>query len=312
MLATKGINLKGTETFEEAFDLIPNNDVEIRYLVTEAGEDTGVYQLYNSEKKIWTSPRKTKVNKEGQIELVDTNTKHKLSNAKVFYDCFTRPTNVGTDTSASVGASWLIGDIDDCEIMGEDYNVQGLLISSIFDPMPKFYISFNRLVCENQFGTLGKNSSSMYINMNAFLKQAYSLEAKEKLEQIIKTEILSRIDEQQGIYAKLCSIKVSEEKMHIMFEKLTVDKVAKNSPLREAEEKRLANYISAYNVEDNQNYKGTLFGFVNAYTRINTRENTNPFGVIKPVINSNILNTPCDFDFLCREAVINANSVAVA
>lgn len=140
------------------------------------------------------------------------------------------------------------------------------------------------------------------------MSHTYSIEAKEKLQALITAEVEKRSIEQAKVYERLCKIKITEPKMHSMFEKLTIDKVAKNSPLRQDEEEKLARYLSAYDISDNQNYKGTLFGFVNAYTRINTREKTNPLDVVKPVITSNILDTPCDFDFLCREAVINANS----
>lgn len=312
MLATKSIHLTGTESFEEAFNLMPDKNVNVRYLTTPEGEETGVYQLYNEGNHKWTSPRQAKMTKEGAIVKIDTNSKAKLKNAKIFYDIFERPTYVGTDTSAGVCSSWLIGDIDHCNILGDDYTVQGIILSSIFDPRPRYYISFQRLICENQFGTLGKNNSSMYIDMNAFLNQPYSLEAKEKLQALISAEVAKRRAEQAEVYEKLCSVKITEPKIHSMFEKLTIDKVAKNSPLRQNEEKRLAKYVSAYNVDDNQNYRGTLFGFVNAYTRMSTREKTNPLDVVKPVITSNILNAPCDFDFLCREAVINASSSAVA
>lgn len=310
MLATKSIQLTGTESFEEAYGLMPEKEVDIRYLQTPSGEDTGVYQLFNNVTNKWSSPRMAKVAKDGTITKVDTNSKAKLRNAKIFYDIFEKPTYVGTDTNANICSSWLIGDIDHCNIFGDDYTVQGIILSNIFDPRPKFYISFQRLICENQFGTLGKNNSSMYIDMNAFLGQPYTLEAKEKLQELIMTEVEMRSMEQAKVYERLYGVKIAEPKMHSMFEKLTVDKVAKNSPLRQGAEEQLARYVSAYDVEDNQNYKGTLFGFVNAYTRISTREKSNPLDVVKPIITSKILDAPCDFDFLCREAVINANSIA--
>lgn len=311
MLATKSIQLVGNESFEQAFSLMPEKEVDIRYLKTSDGDDTGVYQIYNADRDVWSSPRVAKTTKDGHIIKIDTNSKHKLENAKIFYDIFEKPTYVGTDTDAAgVCSSWLIGDIDNCNIFGDDYTVQGIILSNIFDPQPKFYISFNRLVCENQFGTLGKNNSSMYINMGAFLNQPYTVEAKEKLESLIVAEVEKREAEQAEIYNRLFNIKLTEPKVHAMFEKLTVDKVAKNSPLRKEAEKHLAEYVSAYNVDDNQNYKGTLFGFVNAHTRLSTRQKSNPLDVVKPVITSNILNSPCDFNFLCREAVINANSFA--
>lgn len=310
MLATKSIQLKGTESFEDAYKLLPQVDVDVRYLKTSDGENTGVYQIYDDEKQRWLSPRQAKITKDGKIIKLDTNSKAKLRNAKVFYDCFEKPTLVGTDTSSNNCSSWLIGNIDDCHILDDEYNVQGIILSTIFNPYPKFYISFERLVCENQFGTLGRNNSSMYIDMNLFLNQPYTIEAKEKLQNLIVAEVAKRKDEQTAIYERLCDIKLTEPRIHTMFEKLTVDKVAKSSPLRQEEEKKLAKYVSAYNVDDNQNYKGTLFGFVNAYTRFATREKTNPLDIIKPVITSNIINSPCDFEFLCKEAVINAGAVA--
>lgn len=90
-----------------------------------------------------------------------------------------------------------------------------------------------------------------------------------------------------------------------MFEMLTVDKVAKNNEkLYHEAELQLASYMRVYNVEDNQNFKGSLFGFVNACTNINTRQRKNPLDVIKPVLPADVIDAPCNFDYLCRAAVL--------
>lgn len=305
MLATNSTVLKGTETFDEAFKLIPDRseNVLVRPLYTKEGNDFSevVYsQISYDSGTTWQPPFKLKTDKEGQVVPINLNSKNKLANAGLFYDVFTQPTLAGADQKNS----WLIGNIDGCRILGEDYNIQGMIISSIFDPLPKYYISFERIFCENQFGTLGKNNASMYIDMNAFLHQ-YSEEKKERLVALISEESEKRISEANRIYEKLATTHLTDAQIKHMFEMLTVNKVAKNNEkLYHEAELQLAEYMRVYNVEDNQNFRGSLFGFVNACTNINTRQRKNPLDVIKPVLPADVIDSPCNFDYLCRAAVL--------
>lgn len=305
MLATNSTALKGTETFDEAFKLIPDRseNVLVRPLYAKEGNDFSevVYsQISYDSGTTWQSPFKLKTDKEGQVVPINLNSKNKLANAGLFYDVFTQPTLAGADQKNS----WLMGNIDGCRILGEDYNIQGMIISSIFDPLPKYYISFERIFCSNQFSSLGKNNASMYINMNAFLHQ-YSEEKKERLVALISEESEKRISEANRIYEKLATTHLTDAQIKHMFEMLTVDKVAKNNEkLYHEAELQLASYMRVYDVEDNQNFKGSLFGFVNACTNINTRQRKNPLDVIKPVLPADVIDAPCNFDYLCRAAVL--------
>ena len=301
MLNTTSTVLTGKETFDEAFKLIPENELKIRYLKTEDGESTGIYQVYNTEKQIWGSPRTPKYDKDHNIIPV-TSSKQKLRNANAFYECFTKPTHAGGFDDKS----WLIGDVEHCNIQGEDYNVQGLIISSIFDPKPKYYISFERLVCENQMSSLGTSNSSMYIDMNEFLKQSITMDAKEKLRTMIQAEIEKRIAMQEAVYNKLKSIHLTDERVEEMFKKLTLDTVAKNSKNYEEQAMCFDRYMKTYDCDDNQNYKGTFMGFVNTCTNINTRTKTNPLDIVRPVVSPNILTQPCNLEYLYRDVLVNA------
>lgn len=68
--------------------------------------------------------------------------------------------------------------------------------------------------------------------------------------------------------------------------------------------RRFERYLSVYNKDDNQNYKNSLFGFVNTCTNINTRERKNPLDLMKPVLPANVINDPCNFEYLCRAALV--------
>ena len=147
----------------------------------------------------------------------------------------------------------------------------------------------------------------MYIDMNKFLHaDAYTDENKEKLMTMIQTECEKRISEANIIYNRLATTHLTDAQIKHMFEMLTVNKVAKtnNEKYQEAE-KELASYMRVYNLDDNQNFKGSLFGFVNACTNINTHTKTNPLDVIKPVLPADVVNAPCNFDYLCRAAMLN-------
>lgn len=301
MLDNTSTLLTGTETFDEAFKLIPENKPKVRYLRTEDNEPTSVYQVYNQDKQNWGSPRTLKYDKDHNPIMV-TDSKQKLRNAGAFYDVFTKPTHAGGFNDKS----WLIGDIDHCEIQGEDYNVQGLIVSSIFDPKPKYYISFERLVCENQMSSLGTSNSSMYIDMNEFLKQSVTADAKEKLRGIIMAEIEKRLAMQEAVYSKLKGIHLTDERIEEMFKKLTVDTVAKESQKYEEQVQKYEYYMKAYNRDDNQNYKNTFMGFVNTCTNVNTRTKTNPLDIVKPVVSPDILIKPCNLEYLYRDVLVNA------
>lgn len=307
MLNTSSVNLQGTESFEEAYALIPQSDkARVRNLYAKEGrhyEATGVCQISIDEGKTW-STRNYKRDKNGQIIPIDLDSKHKLANTSLFYDVFTKPTYAGSNASQS----WLVGDIDGCNIMGDDYNIQGLIISTIFDPIPKYYISFKRIVCDNQFGNLGRNSSSMYIDMNYFLNVAnHTQESRERLTNIIQAEVEKRIGEADRVYNKLATTHLTDDQIDHMFRMLTVDKVAKNNEEKYKEQERLySRYLTVYDSDDNQNYKQSLFGFVNACTNVRTRVQTNPLDVIKPVLPANVIDSPCNFDYLCRAAMLQS------
>ena len=51
MLNTSSTLLKGTESFNEAFNLIESKEKQVRYLKTDSGEETGIFQLYNENSK---------------------------------------------------------------------------------------------------------------------------------------------------------------------------------------------------------------------------------------------------------------------
>lgn len=146
----------------------------------------------------------------------------------------------------------------------------------------------------------------MYIDMNKFLHaDAYTNENKEKLTTLIQNECEKRIDESNRIYNKLATTHISEDQVRHMFEMLTIDKVAKaNEEKYHEAELKYAQYMNVYNLDDNQNFKGSLFGFVNACTNVNTRTRTNPLDVVKPVLPADVIDAPCNFDYLCRAAVL--------
>lgn len=298
MLNTDSVLLKGNESFEEAYAVIPERDsariTDLYYLDKGEYKPAGSYTLSLDGGQTWSSARQYK---EGQYGKMDLNSKHKLQNTKNLYEVFTKATHAGSDSTTS----WLVGNIDGCNILGDDYNIQGLIISTIFDPMPRYYISFERIVCKNQFSQLGKNSCSMYIDMNKMLR----IENKESLTTMIQLEAEKRIESATRVYDKLARVHLTEDQIKKMFQMLTIDKVAKNNTEKyHVAELEYEKYWSVYSLDDNQNYRKSLFGFVNACTNIQTRKCTNPLQVIKPVLPASVIDSPCNFDYLCRAAVL--------
>lgn len=303
MLATNSAKLIIGDDFDKAYSFIPdNNKTKVRYLKTDDGKDAGVYQISLNDGEKWGSPRCLKY-KDGLPIPVNVNSKEKLQNAGILYDTFTEPTYAGGNETQS----WLVGNINNCKILGDDYNVSGLIISTIFDPMPKYYISFERIFCENQFSQLGKNGSSIYFDMNALLSVAnHSDDTKSKIQLKIDEYVADAIKDANRVYNKLATSHLTENQINKMFERLTIDSVAKtNEEAYHQQEILLYNYKKVYNADDNQNFKGSLFGFVNACTNINTRKRTNPLDLLKPVLPAQVIDQPVNFEYLCRAAIAN-------
>ena len=113
MFITNSTPLEGTETFDEAFALIKQNDnARIRNLYTEDGEETGAYQISLNSGESWQSPRMKKVSKDRTIEP-NLDSKSKLKNTAIFYDTFDTPVWAGSDETAS----WFVGDINNSNIL---------------------------------------------------------------------------------------------------------------------------------------------------------------------------------------------------
>ena len=173
--------------------------------------------------------------------------------------------------------------------------------------MPKYYISFERIFCENQFSQLGKNGSSIYFDMNALLSVAnHSDDTKSKIQLKIDEYVADAIKDADRVYNKLATSHLTENQINKMFERLTIDSVAKtNEEAYHQQEILLYDYKKVYNADDNQNFKGSLFGFVNACTNINTRKRTNPLDLLKPVLPAQVIDQPVNFEYLCRAAIAN-------
>lgn len=108
------------------------------------------------------------------------------------------------------------------------------------------------------------------------------------------------------MYERLATTRLSEDQIELMFRQLTTDKLSENSSddARALEEARYEQLWQVYKLDDNQNYQKSLFGFVNACTNVSTRERENPLDVLKPVLPAKVINQPCNFEYLCRAALL--------
>lgn len=303
MLATNSKQLT-TETFQEALDSIEFNTPEIRQLYTIDGELTQYAQVGKGDK--WSAAKVLPKDKEGNFKLWNVNAKDKLNSSALFYEAFSRPEYAGCNTDTA----WLGGTFENVELLSEKYNVQGFAISTVWDPIPKYYISFERIVCENQFGSLGTTNSSIYLNLNSLFNKYKDEKPEEVVKHYIQNIIDQRVQLQEMYLDKLRGIKVSEDKIDNMFCQLTVNKVKdKASAAYENKVLLLEKYRKAYNRDDNQNYKGTFLGFINSHTNITSRTRTTPWSVIQPPVSKSVLENPCTFDYLCRDTIVNANKL---
>ena len=118
-----------------------------------------------------------------------------------------------------------------------------------------------RIICQNQFNMTFKKASN-----KISLRHTKSIKGRMHTAQEVLIGSSEYLTELQKQAALMASRKVSQKQVAALVDSLFEVKPEFNpSQLRRIEEKR-DRFLAAYNTEDNQNFIGTQWGLVNAYT----------------------------------------------
>lgn len=159
-----------------------------------------------------------------------------------------------------------------------------------------------RIVCQNQFAMAFRSSQN-----KVSLRHSISIHSRMEDAQKVLQMNASYMDRFNALATKMASTKIGEDKAKDIIDKyFVVDDDATARKAASIEEKKVV-LLNAYNAEDNQNFRGTQWGLVNAFSDYITHidparktENGDVSKFIKVTFNDNIMN---EFINMVRESV---------
>ena len=149
-----------------------------------------------------------------------------------------------------------------------------------------------RIVCQNQFTMAFRNSEN-----KISLRHSSSIHEKMDEAQHILQFNAEYMDSFNKMANKMASNKIGEEKaLEIIDKYFLVDDNASTRKINSNEEKKVI-LLNAYNAEDNQNFRGTQWGLINAFsdyiTHVDPARKTNKSNISKFVnvtFNNGLMN----------------------
>lgn len=118
-----------------------------------------------------------------------------------------------------------------------------------------------RIVCQNQFNLTFRKATN-----KISLRHTKSIKGRLHTAQEVLSQNTIYLDEFQKEALRLSKKKICKARVDEFVDELFIVKSdASSSQITRAEEKR-ERFLTAYNAEDNQNFKGTAWGLINAYT----------------------------------------------
>ena len=179
-----------------------------------------------------------------------------------FIDCITDKVEFVKGGQTSKGSAYLIGKMDDCEVLGDKFTPYIIFRNSFDGTTPiQAAICPLRIVCQNQFNYSFANTNNTVIIKHNSKANDRLIAARKVLSSA--AEFMKDLTRQAERYA---NVKVNANTAFSIVERLfpvTADMSVKVAERAEMAKQR---YLEALNSEDNRNFKGTLWGMVNAYT----------------------------------------------
>lgn len=162
--------------------------------------------------------------------------------------------------------TYIIASLPQSEILGDPFTPYVIFQNSHGGHSTlKATITPLRIVCQNQFNLSFKNSSN-----NISIRHTSSAQSKLKIAEEVMVQNSVYLDEFQKQASLLARKKVTQKGITSIIEQ-TFPMLDTYNPTQEAKQEEKRNLLlKAYNDEDNQNFKGTAWGLVNAFADYTT------------------------------------------
>ena len=161
------------------------------------------------------------------------------------------------------GMIYIIAKMRNQNILGDDFTPYIIFQNSHNGEYTlKATISPLRIVCQNQFNIAFRESSNTVTIRHSSLLESRMDQGRALLGST--ADYIRKFNEEAEV---LAGIKIDYKKKKRLLDKMfTVDPETMSERLIQNVEQNKARFIEAYEADDNQNFKGTAWGFLNAYS----------------------------------------------
>lgn len=160
------------------------------------------------------------------------------------------------------GLVYMIGKLPGFKVLDDDFDLYTIFQNG-HDGRHKLAMSICplRLVCENQFNLAFKESNNTFN-----IRHTKNIETKVKLASEALTEVSHYITTFSNYAEELSCKKVSNVQISRFLDDMFPIKETMNQSMIDKIEEEKCKFIKAYEHNDNQNFKGTAWGMINALT----------------------------------------------
>lgn len=170
------------------------------------------------------------------------------------------------------GLCFMVGELDDFEVLDDEFKMNVLGINSFNGRYPfMILLTPRRVVCENMFrglmrGGSGGNQESMFqIRHGKNIAKTLNSLTEEQLKEKVGTFYADFIKTCEGLASQKVDVKVLDKFLETLYPYKDDDGVRNVKKWEKANFLRQKWLDTYYDVEDNQNFKGTRYGIMNAY-----------------------------------------------
>lgn len=165
------------------------------------------------------------------------------------------------------GMIYIIAKMRNQNILGDDFTPYIIFQNSHNGEYTlKATISPLRIVCQNQFNIAFRESSNTVTIRHSSLLESRMDQGRALLGST--ADYIRKFNEEAEV---LAGIKIDyKKKKRLLYKMFTINPETMSERLIQNVEQNKARFIEAYEADDNQNFKGTAWGFLNAYSDYTT------------------------------------------
>lgn len=157
---------------------------------------------------------------------------------------------------------WIIGQLPTIEVLGDKVTPHVIFQNSHGgNTTLKATIAPLRIICQNQFNLTFRKADN-----KISLRHTSSIKERLHTAETVLAQNSIYLDEFKKKAEEMASTKISKAKVDSFLDSIFEVKADFNPTKVKAVEEKRARFMAAYQAEDNQNFIGTQWGLVNAYT----------------------------------------------